>query len=113
MEVDNESKPFYTVYHKCDDVFNPQPPPLINLIVCKLIQRKLPHMVVQNTHRPSNDLLSTMSAYVYYTDDSKLICCKRADEWVDDEKLTILCIENFDDSLPHSNPNLFWSVLQE
>lgn len=111
--IDIEPKPFYTVYFKCDDQFNPKPPALIQLILNKLIKQKKAHMVIQNTHKPPIDVLMKMKAYVYYTLDGKLIQTVRADQWFEEDNRTLLCIEKYDDILPPAESDLFWKDLNE
>ena len=106
--IEIEPKPFYTVYFKCDDQFNPKPPALIQLIVNKLIKRNLPHMVVQNSHKPPIDVLLKMTAYIYYTLDGKLIQVVRADKWLEEDNRTLLLIENYENGIPPMESDLFY-----
>lgn len=119
MDIDqeNECKPFYTVYYKCDDTFKPIPSPLallINLIIGKLIKKKLPHMVVQNSHKPSTDVLKTMIAWVYYCfpEDLKMLYSCKASDWIDDDRI-LLVIESHDEKLPTKESDIFWTLIDE
>lgn len=47
--------PFFKVFFKCDDTFNPVPSATVNALVTKLIKLNLPHMMIQNRRASIHD----------------------------------------------------------
>ena len=58
--MDNQSNlfsnpPFFKVFFKCDDTFNPTPSTEVSNLLRNLIQLNLPHMVIQNRYASISD----------------------------------------------------------
>ena len=103
-----ENPPFFDVFFKCDDTFEPKPPLHISMLVSKLIKQKLPHFVVQKAF-PQIALLEKYKyhAIVYAAvkhDDHEVFRLMSPSEYLEiikdgSQKLTLICLQRYEEEI--------------
>ena len=94
--------PFFKVFFKCDDTFNPVPSATVNALVTKLIKLNLPHMMIQNRRASIRD--ATPNSIVW--DGHRLLsgnCFNTGIHPVDQEIAEAICIESYEDPIDFTN----------
>lgn len=103
-----ENLPFFDVFFKCDDTFEPKPPLHISMLITKLIKQKLPHFVVQKTF-PETELLKRYKdkAIVYASvknNEHEVFRLISPEEYLSlrkegQGKITLLCLQRYEEKI--------------